>query len=57
MALWAKELDDELHKPVIIKCPRRRVISNGIDQIWADLVEMQKFSKWNKGTTKFSYGN
>ena len=25
-------------------------ISNGIDEIWAaDLVEMQKFSKWNKG--------
>ena len=25
-------------------------ISNGIDKIWAaDLVEMQKFSKWNKG--------
>ena len=26
-------------------------MSNGIDKIWAaDLVEMQKFSKWNKGT-------
>ena len=25
-------------------------MSNGIDAIWApDLVEMQKFSKWNKG--------
>ena len=25
-------------------------MSNGIDDIWAaDLVEMQKFSKWNKG--------
>jgi len=32
------------------KFPRRRVISNGNDQIWcADLVEMQKISKWNKG--------
>ena len=29
---------------------KRKVISNGIDKIWAaDLVEMQKFSKWNKG--------
>ena len=29
---------------------KRTVISNGIDKIWAaDLVEMQKFSKWNKG--------
>ena len=26
-------------------------MSNGINEIWADdLVEMQKFSKWNKGT-------
>ena len=25
----------------------RSVVSNGIDEIWAaDLVEMQKFSKW-----------
>ena len=30
--------------------PKRRVISYGIDNIWAaDLVEMGKFSKWNKG--------
>ena len=29
---------------------KRKIISNGIDKIWAaDLVEMQKFSKWNKG--------
>ena len=29
---------------------RRRVIVNHIDEIWAaDLVEMQQFSKWNKG--------
>ena len=28
----------------------KRVISYGIDKIWAaDLVEIQKFSKWNKG--------
>jgi len=44
-----KNLADKLHKPVKRKFPRRRVISNGIDQIWSvDLVEMQKFSKWNK---------
>ena len=27
-----------------------RVIVNGVDEIWcSDLVEMQQFSKWNKG--------
>ena len=27
-----------------------RVITNHVDEIWAsDLVEMQQFSKWNKG--------
>ena len=32
------------------KLQKRSVISNGIDEIWAsDLVEMQTFSKWNKG--------
>jgi len=46
MALWKKELADELHKPVKRKFPWQRVISNEIDQIWAaNLVEMQKFSK------------
>jgi len=45
-----KNLADELHKPVKRKFLQLRAISNGIDQIWgADLVEMQKFSKWNKG--------
>ena len=29
---------------------RRRVITTGIDKMWcSDLVEMQRFSKWNKG--------
>ena len=29
---------------------KRSVISNGIDEIWAvDMVDMQKFSEWNKG--------
>ena len=28
---------------------RRRVIVNDVDEMWsADLVDMQKFSKWNK---------
>ena len=50
MASWQKQLADELHKPVKKKFPRRRVISKSIDEIWAaDLVEMQQFSKWNKG--------
>ena len=40
----------ELHKPVKRNFPNRRVLSNGINEIWAaDLVEMGKFSKWNKG--------
>jgi len=39
-----------LHKPIIRKFRRRKVIVNGIDQIWsADLVDMQQFSKQNKG--------
>ena len=43
-------LADKLHKPVRRKFARRRVISYGIDRIWAtDLVEMQQFSRWNKG--------
>ena len=34
------------------KFQKRRVISYGIDKIWtADLVEIQKFSKWNHGIT------
>jgi len=50
MASWKIELADKLQKPVTRKFPQRRVISNGIDQIWsADLAEIQKFSKWNKG--------
>ena len=33
----------------LVKLSKRAVISNGIDEIWAaDLVEMQKLSKWNK---------
>ena len=48
---WAQNLANELHQPIRRQFPKRRVISYGIDNIWAaDLVEMGKFSKWNKGT-------
>ena len=41
---------DELHKPIRRNFPQRRVVVKHIDDTWcSDLVEMQKFSKWNKG--------
>ena len=47
---WSQQLADELHKPITRNFQKRSVFSKGIDKIWAaDLVEMQKFSKWNKG--------
>ena len=47
---WSDQLAEELHKPVRRKFPGRRVIVHGIDDIWAaDLVEMQPFSRYNKG--------
>ena len=47
---WSQQLADELHKPITRTFQKRSVISSGINEIWAaDLVEMQKFSKWNKG--------
>ena len=47
---WAQNLANELHQPIRRQFPKRRVVSYGIDNIWAaDLVEMGKFSKWNKG--------
>ena len=47
---WSQQLAEELHKPITRNFRKRRVISYGIDKIWAaDLVEMQTFSKWNKG--------
>ena len=47
---WSQQLAEELHKPITRKFRKRRVICDGIDEIWAaDLVEMQKYSKWNKG--------
>ena len=47
---WSQQLANQLHKPITKNFSKRKVISNGIDKIWAaDLVEMQKFGKWNKG--------
>jgi len=47
---WNEELADELHAPVRRKFKRRRVISYGVDDVWScDLVEMQEWSKQNKG--------
>ena len=47
---WAQQLAEELHKPIKRKFKTRKVIVNHIDEIWsADLVFMDKLSKWNKG--------
>ena len=45
-----KILSEELHKPKRKNYPRRKIIVNHIDEIFAaDLVEMQKFARLNKG--------
>ena len=45
-----KILSEELHKPKRKNFPRRKIIVNHIDEIFAaDLVEMQEFAKLNKG--------
>ena len=50
MSNWQEKLADELHKPIKRNFTRQCVIVNHIDEIWcSDLVEMQQFSKWNKG--------
>ena len=47
---WSQQLAEELHKPITRNFRKRTEISYGIDKIWAaDLVEMQKYGKWNKG--------
>ena len=51
---WSNELADELHKPIRKKFKTRRVLASGTDAIWtADLVDMQSFSKSNKGFKLF----
>ena len=43
-------LAEEMHRPRRVHFPRRNVIVHGLDDIWsADLVDMQAFSKYNKG--------
>ena len=50
MSDWSQQLAEELHKPIARNFRKRRVLSYGVDKIWAaDLVEIQKYSKWNKG--------
>ena len=50
MGVKKKSLAEELHKPIRRKFKRRRVLVNGIYKIWAaDLVDMQAFSKFNRG--------
>ena len=45
-----KILCEELHKPKRKNFPRRKIIVNHIEETFAaDLVEMQKFTKMNKG--------
>ena len=47
---WQQQLADELHKPIKRNFTQQLVIVNHVDETWAaDLVEMQQFSKWNKG--------
>jgi len=48
---WLSQQDTyTLHKPVRYKFQRRRVIVGGIDHQWqADLVDVSRLSKYNKG--------
>ena len=45
-----KQLDEELHKPIIRNLKKRTVYSGFRDNIWgADLADVQLISKFNKG--------
>ena len=47
---WSSELADELHKPIIHKFQKRKVVAKNVDDIWsADLVEMIPYARVNKG--------
>ena len=47
---WSDELAEELHKPIRRKFVKRTVFAKNVDDIWtADLVDMQPFSRENKG--------
>ena len=44
------QMAEELHRPIRSKFKRRRVLVYNVDDIWsADLMDMQSFSKQNKG--------
>ena len=44
------QLANELDKPIIRKCKKRKVYSSFRDNIWGvDLADMQSLSKYNKG--------
>ena len=44
------QLADELHRKIIRKFPKRKVIPGSFDNIWgADLADVQLISKYNKG--------
>ena len=48
--VWSDRLADELHKPIRRKFKKRRVMVAKIDDTWAiDLVDMQSFSRFNRG--------
>ena len=45
-----QQLANELHKPIIRKCKKRKVYSSFKDNIWGvDLADIQLISKYNKG--------
>ena len=45
------DLAKALHKPVRRRWKKRKVVANGIDDVWtADLVEMKNFAEENEGT-------
>ena len=45
-----KELAEQLHKPIIRKCQKRKLYLLFIDNIWgADFVDVQLINKFNKG--------
>ena len=47
---WSDQLAEELHKPIRRKFIKRTVFAKNVDDIWtADLVDMQPFSRENKG--------
>ena len=47
---WNEQLADELHKPIIRKLKRGKVIVGNIDDILsADLVDMQQLQSYNHG--------